>query len=479
VIAKEIRALLPAWLAAVAVLLAASLGLEPLRYLGVPLYFIAVAALGALSVGHEYAYGTLGLALALPVPRRRIWATKLAVLLPMLAALALLATWRVDLGRVDPTFGAALFWLPALAALFVPSWITMVTHSPLAGTVLTISLVGGSIGLAEWTGIYLYGYTSDVDVFRAAFMRWTILLLSLAAAIAGWRTFARLEVTGERADDVQLLGDGRAVAPAGGVRPRHPIAALVFKELRLQQLAIVIAGIYTAGCLFAMLAGQSAPGAFAIAIVLTVCYKFVMPAVVGSLACAEEHQFGTHDAQLLQPLKSSQQWLVKSAVALGVTIVTTLALPWFMTRTFPVDAVAGFGPISLRPNTIIMAIAGTSVCLYVSTLARTVVSALLASLAAIVGLIAFVLTVTVGVWVTVYDSVHRMVASHPVHRMPESHAVWIIALALFTWLLWQTGLANYRYADRSAARVTGHAVVVGAALVIGLAAAAAVMAVMK
>ena len=156
-IAKEIRALLPAWLAAAAVLWVASLNVEPLRFFGVPLYFIGVAALGALSVGHEYAYGTLGLALTLPVPRRRIWAAKLAVLLPILAALALLAAWRVNVDRGDRTYGAALFWMPALAALSIPSWITMLTRSPLAGAVLTIGLVGSSMALGEWIGVYLHG----------------------------------------------------------------------------------------------------------------------------------------------------------------------------------------------------------------------------------------------------------------------------------------------------------------------------------
>ena len=104
------------------------------------------------------------------------------------------------------------------------------------------------------------------------------------------------------------------------------------------------------------------------------------------------------------------------------------------------------------------------------------VSALLTSLAAIVALLSFVMTIAAAVWSLAYESVHRFGGNHRAHRISDGDAIWIIALVLFAWALWQAGLSNYRYADRSVTRVLGHAVLVGALLVISFAAAGAIMA---
>ena len=478
-IAKELRALVPVWAAAAAALWAASIDGSPLAYAGIALYIITAPAVGAFSVGHEYAHGTLGYALSLPVPRQRIWLTKLAVLLPMVAALALLAAWCVHVDRGDRTFGPALFWVPALAACCVAPWLTMLTRSPIAGTVFTIGLVGGSMAIGEWIGVYRYGYTQEVDTFRVAFVCWSIGLLSIAGAVAGWRTFARLEVTDDRGADVQLLASDSAVAPSAPVRRRHPLAALVLKELRLQQLAMIVVAIYAAVGIAALIAADAAPRVFGVVSVMTSLYIFVMPAVIGSLAVAEEHQFGTHDAQLLLPLASSRQWLVKAAVALGLTALAVVVLPRLLTSTLPRDVVQGFGPSPrLRPATVILALGGASVALYVSTLVRSGVSALLVALGAIVAVLSFGMTVMTGLLVVVYQFVHRTTAEHPLHQLPATSWLWIVVLAAFVGLLWRCGLTNYRYADQSVPRVAGHVLIATAFLVLCGAAAGAIMGLM-
>ena len=473
--AKEFRAVGPVWGAAVVGLWAASFPDSPLVYAGVALYFIAAAGMGAFSIGHEYAYGTLGYALSLPVPRRRIWLTKLAVLLPMLAALAVVAALRVHVDRSDRTFGYALFWGPALAACTVAPWLTMLTRSPLAGTVFTIGLVGGSMSLGDWIGVSRYGFTQEVDVFRVTFFCWSIGLLSTAGAVAGWRAFAHLEVTDDRGGDVQLLVSSARVAPATPVRPRHPIAALVSKELRLQQLALIVAALYVAGGVAALLLSGANPMAYNVFSLMTSLYVFVMPAVIGSLAVAEEHQFGTHDAQLLLPITSSRQWLVKTAVALGLAALYVVVLPVLLNRAFPPHIVHGFGSLRVRPSTMLMALGGASVSLYVSTIVRSGVSALVAALGAMAGLVAFVLSVMLGLVATVYESVHHVTTIHRPHRTPEPDWLWIVPMAVFICLLWRFGLTSYRYGDRPVTRVVGHALAALAFLVLYGAAVGAIM----
>jgi len=474
-IAKEIRALVPVWAAAAAALWAVSLDGSPLAYAGAALYIIAVAAIGAFSVGHEYAYGTMGYALSLPVPRRRIWLTKLAVLLPMVAALAVLAAWRVDLDRGDRALGPALFWVPALAACSVAPWLTLLTRRPLAGTVFTVGLVGGSMALGEWIGIYRYGYTQEVDAFRVAFVCWSIGLLSAAGAVAGWRTFARLEAQDDRGADVQLLAFDAAVAPSAPVRRRHPLAALLLKELRLQQLAIILVAIYAAAGIVALLVAGAAPLAFSLLSVTTAFYIFVMPAVIGSLAMAEEHQFGTHDAQLLLPVTASRQWLVKTAVALGLTALFVVALPPLLIGFVPRHVVGGVGTLRLGPPTFMLALGGASICLYVSTVVRSAVSALLVALGVILAVIFFMMTAMTDILTTAYEAVHRLTADHPLHRLPTNPLFWAVPLVLFVALVWRCGLTNYRYADRSLPRVAGHALIAAAFLAACGAAAGAIM----
>jgi hypothetical protein len=88
-ISKEARALAFPWLACLAAMILPALFDSPRELAGisVPAYFIAMAALGALSIGHEYTGRTVSLLLSLPVQRKHLLAIKLLVLAVMLLAL--------------------------------------------------------------------------------------------------------------------------------------------------------------------------------------------------------------------------------------------------------------------------------------------------------------------------------------------------------------------------------------------------------
>jgi len=463
VIEKELRALLPAWTACAVALVASARGVYPLNYLGVPAYLIGMAALGAFAMGHEYAYGTVGLVLALPVPRWRIWTAKMAVLLPMVAALTVLATFAVHLDTGDRTFGAALFLLPALAALFIAPWLTMVSRSALAGTIFTMSIVGGSMAFGEWIGIVRHAVTKEVDAFRVAFLWWTVGGLSLVGAIAGWRTFARLEMADARGADVDLL----AVRPAGAasttVRRAHPLVALVWKELRLQQLAFVVAAFYTVSILAVALL-RAGDTTIDIASVLSTFYMLFMPALTGSLAGGEERQFATHDSQLLLPVKASTQWIVKTAIAIGLSYTLAVLLPFVLTRWMPMRVWIS-GPVGLfTPQVLVATLGYGAISLYVSTLARSGVSALMYSIGAIVGVGYFTIRIALGLVDEAFlrtRQLTQLTGGHAGgHPPPHSDMIWALPLGGFVLVVLWLALTNYRYEDRGPTRVVLHAAVV-------------------
>ena len=74
--AKDVRALAPVWIVCLAAMAASgALNLTPFRGFGVVLFFFVLAALGALSFGHEYQHGTMALLLSLPAQRTRLFPT--------------------------------------------------------------------------------------------------------------------------------------------------------------------------------------------------------------------------------------------------------------------------------------------------------------------------------------------------------------------------------------------------------------------
>lgn len=479
-IEKEVRALLPAWSVAAVALILAGRDVAPFQYLGVPLYFIAVAGLGAYSMGHEYTYGTLGSLLALPVPRWREWLTKLGVLIPMLVVLAMLGGRFLELDPGDHALGATLFWLPAVAALFIAPWLTMLARSPLAGAVFTIGIVGGSMALGEWVGFYRYGFSHGADAFRLmlTFMWWMVGGLSVVSSIAGWLTFSRLQVADSHARDLQLLSNS-AAAPrsASRVRARRPMTALVVKELRLQQLALVVAATYTAGNLVIIYLGHAVPALYNVFELLVALYVTMLPTLVGSLAAAEERQFRTHDTQVLLPVSVSRQWLVKSATAIGLTMIMALLLPAALARLLPAY-VLHLGPNGLiTASTVVLVLGCLGVSLYVSSLAPSGLAALMYSIGALaaVGSYGSRVAMRLGDWA--FALVHNARGPHPHHSLVMASGGFSMgAIVVVVFAAIALALSHYRLAEPRFRLAAAHAALAAAGIAVYEVIVAAMMA---
>ena len=313
-VAKEAHALLPLWLGCLAALvcLGALVGGGGAHALGMFIYGGASVTLGALSIGHEYTHGTLAQLLSQPASRARLFLVKQAVLTVMLLILAAAAWGTV----VYPTrVTATIVVLGVLCGLFIAPWLTMMCRNPLAGAVFPIPIAG-------WTWLLVDMFAMEplkITVFSRAMMGFCAV-----AAVLGWRKFMRLEARDGRGPHVHMQWSSPA-AVAAPARRRHPVWWLVRKELGLQQMALVVFVIYL---LSSVGVGGHLPDRVGDTHgILTPLYSGLLALLIGSLASAEERQFGTLESQLLLPVASSTQWVVKVGVALGLSLLFAVGLP--------------------------------------------------------------------------------------------------------------------------------------------------------
>ena len=350
---KEARALAPIWLAAGATMWAgAAMGA---LHVGLFAFAFGAAALGASSIGHEYAHRTLTTLLAQPLARSRLLAAKvlvLAALLVLLTVVAWLMLLQADgmerlLGRGTDGVSwqrAILLLTPALGLCVAP-WLTIACRGAMAGIVFTLA-----IPALCWLAVQIArAALSGFDVEPLAYGPGLVLMMaavaaaSVVGAVRGRARFLGLEALDVSADIAPVLRRrwrGIGVSGIGGQADadrrfagiRGPLVALVRKEIRLQSLAFVVAGLYalcwiamSLGRLDQIIAGQSFEA-------LAGIYGGFLALLVGASASAEERALGTREWQALQPYAFWKQWAIKvvtiSVLALVLGIGLAAVLEW-------------------------------------------------------------------------------------------------------------------------------------------------------
>ena len=382
-VVKEIRALLPAWLACLAAMaICAGTTLWPFGEMGIGAYLIGVAALGGLSIGHEYGHRTLPLLLVQPVRRERLLSVKLGVLTVMLAGIAAAAS-VVVLPRVDagPSIRLAFFLLP-LVGLCVAPWLTMVFGSTMAGTVFTLALPGTLLTISELLYLAIFRRYAPGSFQELVLWRGTIACCVLGA-VMGWRTFLRLEAIEGPGASLDLTAwlpwARRAHAAAPALTRRAPLRLLVAKELRLQKMPFVVAGLYGFGWIAAALLQRAVAHSREIFDIFSVFYVILIALLIGAVASAEERQMGTLAWQQLLPVTASKQWAVKVAVVLSLSILLAVAMPALLV-SLPF-------PMRLVPQIVFAVVALAACGLYVSSVSISSVWAMLLSMPAVFGVV--------------------------------------------------------------------------------------------
>lgn len=364
-LSNETRALAPTWIACVlAGSVAALTGGDAHRFSTLA-FTVTTASLGALSIGHEYGHRTLDLMLTLPISRVRLLLAKLAVLAAMVLPLGAGAWWL----RLFPD-APALAWLLAAGTLCFAPALTMLCRSQLAGLIFSLSLPGATlvaVMIATRTPL-----TAPPPV--ATWSRLMVLLLA-GGAVLGWRLFMRLESIDGVAAGIHAPWWTRA-RHAGTAT--HPLWQLLKKEWRLQQMTFAVTALYVVACTAAALFQVPGPDANVSFIgAVTVVYALGLPALIGSLATAEERQLGTLTWQLQLPIPAWQQWTAKAVTMFGLSLLLSSGLPVFLVSVFwPTEgAFVGMSPI--------VPIATTAVSMYASSLCSTAVRAVVTSAVAV------------------------------------------------------------------------------------------------
>ena len=472
-IAKEVRALALPWIACLACLacmVVPSIASAPffLGGLAVPAYLVATAALGSLSMGHEYGGRTLSLLFSLPAARSRLLANKLAVLATMQLALGGVA-YTLVLGdpRLPQTAREAAAIVPALCGLFVAPWLTMACRSAIGGAVFALAIPGTLLVVGELIGTAVYGQGSDMEMFRLIFVWVGTLAVCLVGAVMGWLAFMRLEVIEGPVDHVnfaRLFGGSTLEGSGNQMTRRTPIVLLVQKELHLQQLPLAVAVIFVLMSIVATWGTRWAanPVHGSAIFALTALYGGLLPLIIGASASAGERQMGTLEWQVTQPISTSTQWWIKVGVVLGLSMALALGLPMLLMKLGDLTSVAGTGPFMRRDwwvVTFVMLLASGS--LYVSSLSSTALWALVMSVPATVAVATFLQFLWFRVGSETFSIARRLAVQLTAPRSLGSPDTPLWVFNALTWLFvagfiaiaLRFALENHRSADRVPRRV--------------------------
>ena len=376
-ISKEIRALLPSWGASVTALAAALVWREGSpRDLGLFAYLVGSLAIGAQSVGQEYSYRTLPMLLSQPADRRRVYLLKFVVSAVMLLTLAALAgAIFANVRRPEPARFPIVI-LPVLCGLFLAPLLTMICRSTLAGMIFS-----GSAMASTWLvtlAIAWFGFGIEPEAAEHTILgRWTlgVMVLCPPAGLLGWRLFTGLEATEAASPALHLP---QWLRSAHGRRRHSPLQALAVKEVHLQQMAFVMAGLYIVGWALMLLAQRYIPSWSTLPVgAAMLLYCLGLAIMIGAVASADERQHGTLDCQLLQPTPAWQQWMMKVGVTLGLALLFGVALPVLLNLVTPLE---GFRTLRLSADLAVLTVLLTSSSIYISSLSGSGVRAMVVSL---------------------------------------------------------------------------------------------------
>jgi ABC-type transport system involved in multi-copper enzyme maturation permease subunit len=341
---KEIRLLLPGWLAVLLLEVVlpwlwydvnVPIGVMPFWYNSVMsfLFFLGMILLALDSFGREFSLGTFQSLLSQPIERRQIWRTKIMVLL----------------------FAAALIFAAYFAScelrfhhgLKIPAWqaIPTLIESDFrnlmfgSGVALLVALAGGlwtvlllrQTAAAFWITILAPAWllTAIMFFFPDRFSNMDKIVETVLYSAAGLYTvfgFWLAHRLFHQAQDVAWTGGIISFStwryfesgsrPSGAVRRRRPVTALFRKEFQLHSVSLI--------CACALLALHI--GVFFLRILYVNSHRnslaagvsdffwalwLVMPLVIGCTAVAEERKLGMADGQFCLPVSRRAQFAIK------------------------------------------------------------------------------------------------------------------------------------------------------------------------
>lgn len=387
-IRKEIRLLLPAWGAAMALGVIFFSAFAARRHVHLnSAWFVFASEIGAVLLGvavfgRELASGTLAGMLAQPVSRLRMWNLKMQVLAVAFltsGALVVLVPYLKQWGNSDNSAWFCAMMLTA--AVTTGLWTTLLLRHLATAFWLTL-LMPWFVVSAVQTARQLSHGISDI---------WETLALA-AYSLAGYILARRLFL---RAQDTQWTG-GTVLLPtlpfpawtgsAGGSLHWRSFRALLRKEIHSHQSSLYIAALLLALHLAAILVRKysvtplSPRDTSLSGMLLNFVWLlwFGMPLVIGCETIAEERKMGTLTGQLCLPVRQRAQFFIKFAVALSLGIVLGGVFPALLEGLFRGNALlpASFSMSFLLVLSCSVAMMLALVSMWASSLSRSLMQAM-------------------------------------------------------------------------------------------------------
>jgi ABC-type transport system involved in multi-copper enzyme maturation permease subunit len=384
---KEIRLLLPAWIAAMVLAVVPSFivwaalsmnimqlrqSLEPGSVLAsyVPAIFaLGLLLLGINSFGQELSSNSFGMMLSQPVDRRRIWSVKIVTLAVAFVSIWLtamfLVSWQFEVWksvltaeRLSYTVVEGNRWLPSPAILesFKSSALEFLTLSAFVAfsgglwATLLLRQTANAFWVALLTPIAIVlgvgtilGFSPMSDQAISIITAVILFCYSIAGFVWARRLFLR-------AQDAQWTGGnflfpwrGKSVEQTASLvrLPRNRFLALTWKEIRLHEVNLFIAAVLLAVHLAAVVLHPMVSNRNT-KMVLELVWSLwlAMPLLIGCAAVAEERKLGVMDSQLCLPASRHSQFSIKFFVALILSIVLGAVMPSVIqgAQKFGVDA---------------------------------------------------------------------------------------------------------------------------------------------
>lgn len=480
---KEIRLLLPSTAAALALVIVLPwFWRSPYSLFSMTTValFFGLLVLATTSFGREITMGTFSSLLVQPVERRRIWWTKIGLLLAaatlVFGAYCISCLLRINDLWINPLTSHSLLYLKnnfAMAAgiggVFVMMalsgglWTTLLFRNTMASFWVAFMIPAGTLmlellldaRLVKMVALLMVqpGEEADGHLARVLIYK-ALLVLGVIYGIAGILYSKRLF---QRAQDADSSGKSFALFSgsaatdaknaARAIRRPRPVLALLKKEFHLHSVSLLFAGVllFMHVCAILLRSDMKLLDGFPVLqgfVQYFWAFWLVIPLIVGAMALAEERKLGVTESQFCLPVPPGTQFLLKFLPAMLFAVVLGGVIP----MALEIAASAAGSPgvffkmsrsggghaarnIMMLATGDFAAAAGLALIgLWASTLARNFLQALSFGFVSVVGFLAVSAIITSKRLLAVFG------ASLPILSVP----VFTVALV---WLAWR----NYKY----------------------------------
>ena len=379
-------------------------------------FFAGCVFLGIRPFCAEFQHHTMSLVLVQPVSRWELWATKRTVqffsmILLLLAILALVPiAFALDAVPGKAVFGELLtlnlsqLWdtasyllIPLMAYLTGPFWALHVRKTLAAAAIGVVAPFIVAVPLLLWAEFS--GFKPRFDFILFSELGYVALCLVFAR-----RRFMRLQMTdGGVGSEIDLIGRFSHLFGAANVSSERTRQAggwaLFKKELCLQQAPLLICLLMLVIFGVMVLSDRIYPvpeyffikdNRFGKYLVILGFYVFMVPLISGCIAMSEERASGIHSWQITLPVSRTRQWLIKLIGLICTNFILVEIVPGLLLVLFPDlgaqlldrdgnEFIVGF--VSINAGLMILSF-------YVGSLCRNTITAILATMGAVIYVIA-------------------------------------------------------------------------------------------